>query len=168
MNVGGVGGIRRQLPKMLGFLRFPDPFLVRVYPNRVFPVTRKTRPPSNLWASVGPMWRFRFRLLGKARHHRVRSRLASVGVGTATRGLMRSRWTATPPSKVGYRRATRKYMLTSRFTAYDPSPTSGRAPLKNGWVEHGRQSQRARSCAFPAALRCLLDRVVQPRSAANS
>lgn len=28
-----------------------------------------------------------------------------------------------PPSKVGYRRATRKYMLTSRFTAYDPKQT---------------------------------------------
>jgi hypothetical protein len=29
-----------------------------------------------------------------------------------------------PPLKVGYRRATRKYMLASRFTAYDPEPTS--------------------------------------------
>ena len=36
-----------------------------------------------------------------------------------------------PPSKVGYRRATRKYMLTSRFTAYDPTRTS--TALTNGY-----------------------------------
>jgi len=30
-----------------------------------------------------------------------------------------------PPSKVGYRRATGKYMLTSRFTADDPNLPSG-------------------------------------------
>ena len=48
--------------------------------------------------------------------------LAGVGVGFKCRNqeLNAFPMDGNPPSKVGYRRATRKYMLTSRFTAYDP------------------------------------------------
>ncbi len=35
-----------------------------------------------------------------------------------------------PPSKVGYRRATRKYMLTSRFIAYDPKRKEQKASAR--------------------------------------
>src|SRR5437764_13146699 len=67
------------------------------------------------------MWRFRFRC--SARPHRVWSRLAGVGFKCRNQELNAFPMDGDPPSKVGYRRATRKYMLTSRFTAYDPKRT---------------------------------------------
>src|SRR5271163_5015535 len=68
-----------------------------------------------------------FSLLGKARHHRIRSRLAGVRLVFKCRNLELNAFPmdGDPPSKVGYRRATGKYMLTSRFTADDPNLPSG-------------------------------------------
>src|SRR5271168_696031 len=68
-----------------------------------------------------------FALLGKARHHRIRSRLAGVRLVFKCRNLELNAFPmdGDPPSKVGYRRATGKYMLTSRFTADDPNLPSG-------------------------------------------
>jgi hypothetical protein len=63
-----------------------------------------------------------FSLLGKARHHEsARDYAASVLVFKCrNQELNAFPMDGDPPSKVAYRRATRKYMLTSRFTAYDP------------------------------------------------
>jgi hypothetical protein len=58
-------------------------------------------------------------------HRRLRWRLAIVSLGLEwghqrLDPFLRNR---DPPAKVSYRRATGRYMLTSRFTARDPNQT---------------------------------------------
>src|SRR5204862_4139879 len=101
-----------------GLCRFSDSFSVRVYSNHISPVTRKTRPPLKPMGLRGADVAIPFRC--SARPHRVWSRLAGVGFKCRNQELNAFPMDGDPPSKVGYRRATRKYMLTSRFTAYDP------------------------------------------------
>ena len=107
---------------IVGFYGFLILFLVRVYPNRVFPVTRKTRPP------LKPM---RLRRADVAIPFSLQRATSPSPVATSRRRfkcrnqeLNAFPMDGDPPSKVGYRRATRKYTLTSRFTAYGTPQTS--------------------------------------------